>query len=500
MQKRLKVLVLAVAGALAFTGAASAGNYIVLYKQEAVPADAASTIQKAGGTVVQSWPQIGVVVAKSTSASFRVNLLKDVRIENASTTDGFGVHVDTTESQAGGPPEGGLANTPATDSAEPLFGLQWDMRQISTPAAHAITGGSSSVVAADLDTGLDFTHPDIAPNYDAAHSANCESGAPAPLVAGNDQNGHGTHTAGTIAAAANGIGIVGVAPRVKIAGIKTSNDDGFFFPEMVVCAFMFAGNTHADVTNNSYFADPWLFNCRNDPTQRAIWLAESRAIRYAQTQGVTVVSAAGNFADDLAHPTMDVTSPDFPGGTEEERTISNACVVIPVEVPGVVGVSATGVFGRKSFYSNYGSGVIDVAAPGGDSRQIDAAAGAVNGRVLSTWPSYLGCLRKVTDGTATYCYLQGTSMASPHVAGLAALVISRFGSATGPTHMAPGQVEALMQQSATPTACPTDLTPYLTTPSASNGAPQTCTGGTGYNSWYGSGIVNAYNAITHTSG
>ena len=97
---------------------------------------------------------------------------------------------------------------------------------------------------------------------------------------------------------------------MKIAGIKAGNADGFFFPEAVVCAFMWAGTHHIDVTNNSYFADPWLFNCRNDPEQRAIWKAERRAIQFAQQQGVPVVAAEGNQADDLAHPTQDATSPD----------------------------------------------------------------------------------------------------------------------------------------------------------------------------------------------
>src|SRR3712207_2396524 len=108
----------------------------------------------------------------------------------------------------------------------------------------------------NIDTGLDFTHPDLAPNYDAPNSADCSSGAPTPLEPGNDAVGHGTHTAGTIAADDNGIGIVGTAPNVKLAGIKASNSDGFFFPHMVVCAFMWAGSRHLDVTNNSYFADP----------------------------------------------------------------------------------------------------------------------------------------------------------------------------------------------------------------------------------------------------
>src|SRR5205823_8883521 len=208
---------------------------------------------------------------------------------------------------------GGAEPTTATPvtGGDNLSGLQWDMNQIHTPEAHAITGGSPSVLVGDIDTGLDYTHPDLAPNVDSAASANCVGGAPVQgAAAANDDNGHGTHTAGTIAAAANGIGIVGVAPNVHIAGIKAGNADGFFFPEAVVCSFMWAGANHFDVTNNSYFADPYLFNCHNDPTQQAIWLAESRAIRYAQTQGVTVVAAIGNESDDLAHPTQDVTSPD----------------------------------------------------------------------------------------------------------------------------------------------------------------------------------------------
>src|SRR5438045_7519634 len=97
---------------------------------------------------------------------------------------------------------------------------------------------------------------------------------------------------------------------------------------------------HMDLTNNSYFADPWLFNCKNDPGQRAIWKAEQRAIRYAMTQGVTVVAAEGNESDDLAHPTIDPISPD--DSTPVTRDVTNACVVIPVEIPGVIGVTADG--------------------------------------------------------------------------------------------------------------------------------------------------------------
>ena len=101
-----------------------------------------------------------------------------------------------------------------------LSGLQWDMNQIHAPEARAITGGSPSVLVGDIDTGLDYTHPDLAANVSDANSVNCLSGAPVQgMVAAMDDNGHGTHTAGTIAAAKNGIGIVGVAPNdvVRVA-------------------------------------------------------------------------------------------------------------------------------------------------------------------------------------------------------------------------------------------------------------------------------------------
>jgi subtilisin family serine protease len=344
------------------------------------------------------------------------------------------------------------------------------------------------------------------------------SGAPVPgAAAAADDNGHGTHTAGTIAAAANGTGIVGVAPNVRIASIKAGTADGFFFPEAVICAFVWAGTHHIDVTNNSYFADPYYFNCKNDPVQRAIWKAEQRAIRFAMNQGVTVVSAEGNNSDDLAHPTEDVTSPD--NGTPVDRTVHNDCVVIPVELPGVIGVTADGSTTQgtnagnypdylKSFYSSYGVGSADVVAPGGDSRYFTPES--VNGRVLSTWPANIPCSRSVqeptsdpTYPTAVYCYLQGTSMASPHAAGVAALIVSRYGDSSTPQNgkLRPDQVAALLTQTADPQACPTTLPAgYLSTVSVSNGAPQTCTGGPGYNSWYGNGQIDALNAVTHSAG
>ncbi len=477
-------------------------TYIVLYGAQAVPADAASGITRAGGVLVYAYDAIGVVIARSDSPWFRDSLLADQRIEGVASTAGLGVRLrdDLDVVDAAGPLAANLPNAPNV-FGDNLSPLQWDMKQIHVPEAHNITAGSPSVIVGDIDTGLDKDHPDLVANIDFSRSVSCESGAPnTDPNAWDDHNGHGTHTAGTIAAAANGIGIVGVAPNVKIAGIKASNDDGFFFPEMVICAFMWAATHGIDVTNNSYFADPFYFNCRNDPVQRAIWKAERRAIGFALSRGVTVVAAAGNFSDDLAHPTQDVISPDFPPGSEVTRTVHNNCVVIPVEIPGVIGVSADGNLRLKSFYSNYGVGVIQVTAPGGDSL-LQRTSAAPNGRVLSTWPAGIFCRpsRKVVDPgppASTYCFLQGTSMASPHVTGVAALVISRFGSSP------PGQVAAIIGQTADPMDCPTaaQLALYAPFASVSNGAPQRCQGGFGSNSWYGKGQVNALNAVLHVPG
>jgi subtilisin family serine protease len=483
------IAVLAMAGtmfaAIPSASAGETGTFLVVYKGSALPSNAGSFISSAGGTVVASYPQIGVLVARTDSTSFRSNVMKDTRVAGAAATAPFATRLE--DDQGTGASDTTVTpNTPAPGT-DPLSGLQWDMDQIHDPEARAIEAGSSSVVVGDIDTGLDYTHPDLAPNVDYADSASCISGEPdtAPS-AWLDDNGHGTHTAGTIAAAKNGIGIVGVAPNVKIAGIKAGNAAGYFFPEAVVCAFMWAGSHHINVTNNSYFADPWLFNCKNDPEQRAIWDAERRAIAYAQSQGTLVVAAEGNQADDLAHPTQDATSPD--DTTPVLRDITNACAVVPVEVPGVVGVTAVGNLVEKSFYSSYGLGSAQVTAPGGDSR-LQVTAAAVNGRVLSTYPASRPCTRQVVDSGATYCYLQGTSMASPHAAGVAALIES-----TGIT--SPGAVTARLEGTADPIPCPSDVSPWAFYPALDNGAPQTCEGGPAYNSWYGHGQVNALSAVS----
>ena len=472
-------------------------TYLVVFKDERLPGNFTKRIERAGGTVAIAYKEIGVATVHSASGSFEVTMEADRKVEGvvlspviesgAGAAAATGIEADPEDDPAGGEHE----SIPASDT-DNLSGLQWDMRQIRTPEAHAITGGSPEVLVGDIDTGLDYTHPDLAPNVDFENSVSCVGGVPdQDPDAWFDVNGHGTHTAGTIAAAANGVGIVGVAPNVKIAAIKAGNDEGYFFPADVVCAFMWAGRHDMDVTNNSYFADPWLFNCRNDPEQRIILMAEERAIRWAQDEGVLVVSSAGNENIDLAHPAVDTISPDWPPGNGVERPVDNNCFVVPAELPGVMTVTANGNLIEKSYYSSYGLGVVELTAPGGD-RRFQVTTEAANGRVLSSYPSALfdpANPLTMQDCSvapcATYAYLQGTSMAGPHVAGVAALVFSQHDDAD------PDDVARILQGTADEVPCP----PNPFNPGPPFAFEANCEGDTELNGFFGHGQVNAFAAV-----
>lgn len=440
-------------------------------------------IAKADGTVVAAYAKIGVVVARSAAPGFGAALraapgvdsagaTRTAPLQSAATTDVGRPHF------VHAPKEAARAKAKAAGE-EPLESLQWDKRAIGADKAARIDRGSRSVTVGVVDTGVDDTHPDLRANFSPSQSANCvggradtAKGAWRPSDPAEDY--HGTHVAGIIAAPRNGVGVAGVAPDTKVSSIKVAEPkSAMFYTEAVVCAMVFAADHGVKVTNNSYYTDPWLYNCKDDDDQRALVDAVSRAARYAARKGVTTVASAGNSSHDLAAEKIkDDSSPD--DGTPVTRTVDPAdCLDVPSMLDGVTSVGATGAENGKSYYSNYGLDAIDVAAPGGDRRYQTPKAPAKDGGVLSTMPG------------GDYAYLQGTSMAGPQVAGVAALLKSRH------PHSSPQEIGWLLKAQASSAACPDAYDPDGKGTYAAH-----CTGLKGNNSFYGHGVVDALAAVT----
>ncbi|MBH5338682.1 S8 family serine peptidase [Streptomyces pactum] len=441
-------------------------------------------IVRAGGTIVMAYDQIGVIVVHATDPGFAAKIrdVKHVDSAGATRTAPIAAQGATGAGAAAQPltaEQAAAAAAQAEAGQDPMEPLQWDLPAIKADKAHQKSLGSRDVTVAVIDTGVDDTHPDLAPNFDRAASVDCVGGKPntadgawRPYATGGSS--HGTHVAGTIAAAKNGTGVTGVAPGVKVAGIKVSTqNDGMFYTEAVVCGFVWAAEHGADITNNSYYVDPWMFNCTTDPDQKALVEAVSRATRYAERKGAVNVAAAGNSAFDLAADTiLDKSSPNdtVPGPREIDPSV---CLDLPRQVDGVLTVSSTGAKGLKSSFSNYGLGVIDIAAPGGDATRFQKPdAPAVDGRILSTVPG------------GGYGYAAGTSMASPHVAGVAALIKSTHPNAS------PQQVKRLLLGQADPMACPTSYD--LDGDGKTDAVCQADADGTNF---YGAGMADALDAV-----
>lgn len=428
--------------------------------------------------------------------------------------------------------------------------LLWGMDMIDAPEAHRKQMGDKRVKVGIMDTGVDATHPDIAPNFDHRLSRNFVTDIPAidgpcevescvdPATV--DEGGHGTHVAGTVAAAKNGIGVSGVAPKASIVNVRAGQDAGYFFLGPVVDALTYSADKGLDVVNMSFYVDPWAYNCVDGAPEDSPEEAEaqnmtieamSRALRYAHKKDVTLVGALGNSAEDLANPRMDTSSPNYPEGNEHPRTIDNAsCFDLPVEGPHVIGVSAVGPTERKSYFSNYTtdlrSGEIEVSAPGGDSRDnygTDQYRQPGN-LILSSIPKNVALAEGSIDedGNITpdaegwvlkdckqvrgrevcgyYEYYQGTSMASPHAAGTAALIVSEYGrpSWRGGFSLDPDRTRRILMGTARDKACPEPrLFDYPEIPASYNAE---CVGDERFNGFYGDGIINAAKAVGVRSG
>jgi subtilisin family serine protease len=553
----------ALAGVAATADGASSTTsreYVVLYEHDANQKAAREAIADAGGKLVSENKDIGVAAVRTTDASFAADVAKSGQIVGATTNriighaprDAARVPRDRVEKDVGRH-RGADFNKGhhGGAKADPLAGAQWDMQMIHATAdgSYRKQQGSHAVRVGVLDTGIDASHPDISPNFNANLSRNFTSDDPSidgPCAEDPDQScedpsnvdedGHGTHVASTIASPLNGIGIAGVAPKVELVNLRAGQDSGYFFLGPSLDALTFAADHGVDVVNMSYYIDPWLYNCAANPAdspaeqreQRLVIAATQRAIDYARSHGVTTVAAEGNGHTDLGKPTFDDTSPDYPvdenGDPSEirDRTIDNSCKSMPTEADGVIGVTSVGPSKRKAYYSDYGLEQADVSAPGGDVRDTPDGSRKIENAILAAYPYEVGIREDrppsdgkpdidpvtgepttpavIKQGGAYYQFIQGTSMASPHAVGVAALIVAQYGKRdkrSGGLTMNPNAVERVLKRTATDQACPAQepFTYPWTPPPAPADYTATCEGSPQRNGFYGEGIVDALAAV-----
>ncbi|WP_439423095.1 S8 family serine peptidase [Saccharothrix sp. HUAS TT10] len=431
---------------------------------------------------------------------------------------------------------------------DPLDDALWGLRLVRSDIARVRQAGDRRVFVGILDTGVDGTHPDIAPNFNRELSRNFTTDIPNDSNGGeldgpcefrgcvdpadHDGEGHGTHVAGTIGAAANGFGVSGVAPNVSLVNIRAGQDSGYFFLRSVVDALTYGADVGLDVINMSFFVDPWYMNCAASPAdspeaqiaQRTTIAAIQRALNYAHGKGVTLIGAGGNNHEDLGNPRTDTTSPNYPPGSTYPRPVDNAsCLNLPTEGDHVISVSALGPSTAKADYSNYGTEQTLLSAPGGYfrdglgtdwyrtnenlirsayPRNVALAAGDIDADGAITPTGLAAGVAKYCDATTCgfYRYAQGTSMAAPHATGVAALVVSQFGKRDrahpGTLTMSPDKVEAVLLGTANPRACPEPRTVSYEDVGRPAEFTATCAGDATFNGFYGHGIVDAYGAVT----
>jgi subtilisin family serine protease len=474
------LLAIVVVSAPPASAASTSQTFTVVLSDQAVSETALNAIRNAGGVVVDRIDRIGVLqVEADRPTAFLKAVLSNKAIANVGPSLEVRLDLPNMDEAAGQ----GAESATVADPMDYLWNID---RVTKNGAAWDIQSGTKDVVVGVIDTGFDFNHPDLKDNI----VPGSKTFVPGTTDAW-DAHSHGTHVAGTIAA--NG-GIKGVAPNVGLRAYRVFNT-GSAQQIWITNAIIAAADDRVDVINMSlggtrvigqwFYTDPATGERIALGNDAADWVAYDRAVNYAVQRGVTVVASAGNDAIDLSNKngvTQWYNALLQRLGLTQYKVVG-AGFKVPAMTPGVVTVSAMGGgFGTKdrlAFYSNYGSGAINVSAPGGDCGLLDSCNAKLRPAdyykylVLSTVPTYLNCntTAKNLFGNCLYGWKGGTSMASPAAAGVAALIISQEYARTG-AKPAPAQVVTKLQQTTE------DI------------------GKVGYDNLYGHGLVDALRAVS----